>query len=218
MTLSRSAVQTLYTRSIDRYSFFATAFRAPQGIQALLQSSRLIHAGLRVLDAGCGHGLASFALLEALRRRNLGYKTLNGFDLTPAMLSRFERRLEANRITGVELRQADVLALDTLPSSWTDYDLILSTSMLEYLPKPDLPRALEGLRLRLAKDGHLLIMISRKTPETKVLIEWSWRAERYTRDELQRAFQSARFESLAFRRFPWRYGWLNRANYVIEAS
>jgi ubiquinone/menaquinone biosynthesis C-methylase UbiE len=217
MTLSRSHVQALYTRSIDRYSFFSAAFRVPQGIQALLQSSGLIRPGLRVLDAGCGHGIASFALLEAMRLKKADYKKLDGFDLTPAMLSRFEKRLNDLRIEGVELRQADVLALEGLPPSWKDYDLILSTSMLEYLPKPDVPRALKELRARLAKEGRLLVMITRRTPETKAFIEWTWRAERYSREELRLAFRAAGFERLTFRRFPWRYFWLNRANYVVEA-
>jgi hypothetical protein len=63
----------------------------------------------------------------------------------------------------------------------------------------------------------MLVMITKKTPETRVLIEWLWRAERYTREELRRAFQAAGFEDVTFRRFPWRYFWLNRANYVVEA-
>jgi hypothetical protein len=42
-------------------------------------------------------------------------------------------------------------------------------------------------------------------------------AERYTRDELRRAFLTAGFADVTFRQFPWRYFWLNRANYVVEA-
>jgi ubiquinone/menaquinone biosynthesis C-methylase UbiE len=174
MTSSRSAVQDLYTRAIDRYRAFSSAFQVLQGIQALLLSSRLLRPGLRVLDAGCGYGVASLALLEALRQRQLDYKCIDAFDLTPAMLSRFQKTLTARKITRVELRQADVLALGTLPLSWANYDLILSTSMLEHLSKPDLPRALRGLRARLGRNGQLLVMITRKTPETKLLIEWLW--------------------------------------------
>lgn len=217
MTLSRSAVQELYTRAIDQYRAFSAAFLAPQGIQAVLRCSHLLRPGLRVLDAGCGYGVATFAFLEVLQRKNLDYKSIDAFDLTPAMLSRFQQALDARRITGVQLRHADVLALETLPPSWTDYDLILSTSMLEYLPKHDLPRALQALRARLARDGHLLVVITKKSLETKILIEWLWHAQRYTRDELHRAFQAAGFKDLTYRRFPWRFFWLNRANYVVEA-
>jgi cyclopropane fatty-acyl-phospholipid synthase-like methyltransferase len=217
MPLSRSAIQELYTAGIDRYSSFIGFFRSPQAIQALLQGSDLLRPGLRVLDAGCGFGMVTFALFEALRQKNFDYWGVDAFDLTPAMLGRFQQTLEGRGITRVQLRQADVLAIDALPPSWTNYDLILSASMLEYLPKQELPRALNGLRARLAPNGHMLVVITRKTIETKALIEWWWQAERYTREELRRAFRQAGFQDPIFRRFPWRYFWLNRANYVVEA-
>jgi len=74
MSLSRSDVQELYTRSIDRYASFIGAFQSPQAMQALLQRSNLLHSGLRVLDAGCGFGMVTFALLKALREKNLDYE------------------------------------------------------------------------------------------------------------------------------------------------
>jgi cyclopropane fatty-acyl-phospholipid synthase-like methyltransferase len=145
------------------------------------------------------------------------YKSVDAFDLTPAMLYRFQKALEVRGITRVHLLQADVLALETLPSSWTNYDLILSASMLEYLPKQDLPRALQGLHARMAPGGRVLVLITRKTPETKILIEWWWHAERYTKNELLRAFMEAGFQDPAFLRFPLRYTWLNRATFAVEA-
>src|SRR5215472_15783345 len=172
MLLSRSAVQELYTRRVDRNGSFIATFQSPQGMQALLRRSHLLRSGLRVLDAGCGFGMVTFALLEALRERNLDNETVNAFDLTPAMLARFHSELGTHGVTRVQLQQADVLALETLPPSWTNYDLIVSASMLEYVAKEDLPRALAGLRARLAPDGYIVIMITRKTPETKVLVEW----------------------------------------------
>ena len=213
--LSRSAIQELYTVGIDRYSSFIGFFRSQQATRALLQSSDLLRQGLRVLDAGCGFGMVTFALLDALQQRNFDYQRVDAFDLTPAMLARFRQTLETHGIPRVQLRQADVLALDTLPPSWTDYDLIVSASMLEYLPRQELPRALEALRTRLAPGGDILIVISRKVPETKALIQWWWHAERYTGRELRRIFEQAGIRDPEFRRFPARYFWLNRANYVV---
>jgi len=217
MLLSRSAVQELYTKRIDCYSSFIATFQSPQGMQALMRRSHLLRPGLRVLDSGCGFGLVTFAFLEALRERNLDYDTIDAFDLAPAMLARFRSELETRGITRVQLQQVDILALEALPPSWTNYDLIVSASMLEYLPKHDLQRALTGLRARLAPDGHILVMITRKTLETKVLIDWWWHAERYTKNELLRAFDEAGLRTPVFRRFPWRYFWLNRGDYVLEA-
>src|SRR5215471_2865352 len=150
MSLSRSEVQELYTKGIDRYKSFISFFHSPQAIQALLKGSGLIRPGLRVLDAGCGFGLVTFALLNVLRQNTFDYRGIDAFDLTPAMLVRFQETLKERAITRVQLRQADVLALDALPTTWADYDLILSASMLEYLPKQELSRALHGLRARLA--------------------------------------------------------------------
>jgi cyclopropane fatty-acyl-phospholipid synthase-like methyltransferase len=218
MSLSRSEVQELYTKSIDRYASFVRIFQSPQGMQTLLLRSNLLRAGLRVLDAGCGFGMVTFALLNALREKNLDYETIHAFDLTPAMLARFQTELKIRDIPRVQLQQADVLALETLPPSWTNYDLIVSASMLEYLPKPNLPRALAALHSRLVPDGRILMMITRRTPETRVFIEWWWHAERYTKHELLRALAEGGFRNPIFRRFPWRYFWLNRANYVVEAA
>ena len=217
-SLSRSDVQELYTKSIDRYASFIAAFQSPLAMQALLQTSRLLRDGLRVLDAGCGFGMVTFALLKALREKNLDYKAIDAFDLTPAMLTRFRNEVETRGINRVQLEQADVLNLDSLPQSWTNYDMIISASMLEYLPKKDLPRALAGLHARLVPDGHILVMITRKTPETKVFIEWWWHAERYTKNELLRAFAEAGFQNPIFQRFPWPYFWLNRANYIVVGA
>jgi SAM-dependent methyltransferase len=85
MLLSRSAVQELYTRRIDRYGSFIAAFQSPQGMQALLRGSHLLRAGLRVLDAGCGFGMVTFAFLEALRERNLDYETVDDIGVNPVV-------------------------------------------------------------------------------------------------------------------------------------
>jgi ubiquinone/menaquinone biosynthesis C-methylase UbiE len=215
--LSRSEVQALYSTRTKFYNSFISAFLYPQGIRALLQTSDLLRPGLRVLDAGCGSGVVTFALMEALRRRNLAHDSINAFDLTPAMLSRFQTSLDARGIADVRLHQADVLALQRLPPSWVDYDLILSASMLEYLPKEDLPVALAELRKRLSPNGSILILITRKSPEAKILVEWCWGSERYSREELHKAFAAGGFQNLTFRRFPARYFWLNRSLYAAEA-
>ena len=218
MALSSVAVQKLYTRRADHYRAFIGAFQSPRGFQALLERSLLLRPGLRVLDAGCGSGKATFVLLEALQQNHFDYKKVDAFDLTPAQLDRFQRVVDVLGITRVRLCQADVLALEALPSSWTDYDLILSVSMLEYLPKEELARALSSLRARLAPGGNMLVVITRKTPEAKVLIEWLWHAERYKKKELLLAFKNAGFRDPSFLTFPWPYFWLNRASYVVAAS
>jgi ubiquinone/menaquinone biosynthesis C-methylase UbiE len=215
--LTRSEVQHIYSTRTESYNSFIYVFRYPQGIRAILQASDLLRPGLRVLDAGCGFGVVTFALLEAMERRNLNYESIHAFDLTPAMLSRFQRSLDTRGITDVQLCQADVLGLDELPQSWVEYDLILSASMLEYLPKNELPLALAELRKRLSPNGRILIVITKESPEAKILVEWWWRSESYSREELHQAFAVGGFCDVTFRLFPSQYFWLNRSSYAIEA-
>ncbi|HEU4617163.1 MAG TPA: class I SAM-dependent methyltransferase [Gammaproteobacteria bacterium] len=215
--MDRSAVQQLYTRRIDAYHAFIGFFQSQRGLRKLLETSVPLRSSLRVLDAGCGSGMATFSLVEALRARDLDYERIDAFDLTPAMLSRFRAELEARGTPRVRLAQADVLELDALPRSWKDYDLVLSASMLEYLEKRDLPSALAQLRGRLAPGGRILAMITRKSLETKIFIEWAWHAARYTESELRSAFAEAGLD-VRFVPFPRPFVWLNRANYVVSAK
>lgn len=54
-------VQKLYTAKLRAYRALITFFRSRQAIRALIESSGFLRPGLRVLDAGCGFGTATFA-------------------------------------------------------------------------------------------------------------------------------------------------------------
>lgn len=208
----------LYSDKVDAYVRFTAGFLSPQAYQAFFKRCEWLRDDMRIMDAGCGTGVATFALLDALRRRGFGHREVNAFDLTPAMLSRFEQRLAQQAIAHVEIRQADVLKLQSLPADWTDYDLVVSVAMLEYIPGAELASALAGLRARLAPDGRLLLVITRKNLITKFLIEKWWQANCYRRSKLVTAFAAAGFGKVAFHRFPYTYFWHNQWAYVIEAG
>jgi SAM-dependent methyltransferase len=213
-----AAVQTLYTEKLSAYETFISFFRSRDAIRALLERSGLLRPHLRVLDAGAGFGTATFALLEALRPEDIDAQAIDAFDLTPAMLDRFQAELDSRRITLVRHKQANVLELEhQLPPAWRDYDLIISASMLEYVPKQSLPRAVSALSARLAENGSLLVVITRKNWITKILIEWWWHAARYSRRELREAFATAGLGDLTFIRFPFRYFWQSVSNHVVLA-
>lgn len=95
--LTRSEIQEIYSARIDPYKFLISWFRYPQGIRTVLETSGVLRTELRVLDAGCGFGAATFAFVEALRNKDLGYCAIDAFDLTPAMLSRFKTTLNTRR-------------------------------------------------------------------------------------------------------------------------
>jgi hypothetical protein len=90
--------------------------------------------------------------------------------------------------------------------------------MLEYVPKSSLGQALSALNARLAQDGTLLVVITRKNWITWILVERWWRAARYSRQELRRAFAAAGFGLLEFSRFPFRYFWHTVAKHVVVAK
>lgn len=212
-------IQALYTERLSAYEAFISFFRSRAAIRALLERSGLLHPRLRVLDAGAGFGTATFALLDALRAQDIDAQAIDAFDLTPAMLDRFQGELDSRGITLVRHKQANVLELEQqLPPTWRDYDLIMSASMLEYVPTESLPHAISALGARLAPNGRLLVVITRKNWITKVLIEWWWHAGGYSRKELRAAFATARFSELAFLEFPLRYFWQNVSNHVVLAK
>ena len=170
-------VEKLYTERLTTYRRFISFFRSRDALRTLLASTGLLRPNLRILDAGAGFGTATFALLDALHRLRVEPETIDGFDLTPAMLARFQAELDSRGITQVHLKQANVLQLDQqLPLSWNRYDLVVSASMLEYVARPDLSKALSALAARLVPHGTLLVVITRKNWITKILIEWWWHA------------------------------------------
>ncbi|MBW1906674.1 MAG: class I SAM-dependent methyltransferase, partial [Deltaproteobacteria bacterium] len=184
---------------------------------AFLRQSGTLEPNLRILDAGCGTGNVTREVLDLARRQDITGLSIDGFDLTPAMLNRFRQWLSREGVEAIDLREANVLELHRLPESWSGYDRILSSAMLEYLPKDRLAEALAALRRRLASDGTLTIFITRRNLLMKGLIEWWWKANIYTRDELREIYREAGFDSITFRRFPWPFWYVNLWGLIVEA-
>ena len=207
----------LFTRKTQSYVRFIRFVLYPQGIRSYLLRSPLLRSGLRVLDAGCGTGVVTLALREALLARGFTPGPLQGFDVTPAMLERFAQQLEKRGIRGVEVAQADVLQLDGLPRSWQNYDLIVSASMLEYIPPDRLVAALSGLRSLLHRDGRFILFITRRNWLMRLLIGRWWQSNLYDAPELEEAFRRAGFANVAFGEFPPLFRHLAHWGHIVEA-
>jgi cyclopropane fatty-acyl-phospholipid synthase-like methyltransferase len=206
-----------FTARSRSYSRFIRLFRYQQGLRACFMTSPLLRSGMRVLDAGCGTGAVLLALHEAIVARGFAPGPLHGFDITPAMLDRLRASLRAGGIEGVELVQADVLALETLSAAWRNYDLIVSASMLEYVPPQQLGAALTGLRALLSGGGSLLLFITRDNWLMRPLIGRVWQSNLYTAQKLREAFAAVGFSVIEFRSFPPLYRYLALWGHVIEA-
>lgn len=207
----------LFTERYGEYERFITLMRYSVGLRAYFSVSPLLRPDLRVLDAGCGTGAVMLALREALMRRKYQLRALHGFDLTLAMLDHLRDTLAQRGILDVELQQANVLGLDGLPRSWTDYDLIVSASMLEYVERNHFVDALKALRARLSPNGIIVVFMTRRNFCTRLLVGYWWKSNLYTRLELTESFQQAGFSRIDFGTFPSAARYMSVWGHIVEA-
>lgn len=218
MTVSADPRQ-MYTERHASYTRFIRAMRYPQGLRAFFRASPVLErAGLRVLEAGCGSGALTLAVLDGAARRGTPLATLDAFDLTPAMLDRLRTTLKRRGVTNVALAEANVLQLESLPAAWRDYDLVVSASMLEYVARERFAEALAGLRARLRDGGHFVLFVTRRNPLMQLLIGRWWESNLYTARELADAFGRAGFTRVEFPAFPLSARYLALWGHIVHAQ
>lgn len=210
--------QELYSKRVGVYERFVSVFLYPQGLRSFFMGLDLLRKDVRILDAGCGTGIVTFALLDALNRLKRNPIGIQGFDSSAQMLAQFQEKMKDRDIESIDICQANVLDLQQLPSSWNNYDLIVSASMLEYIPRKNLSSVLFDLRSHLSEDGYFLLFISRKNWLMKILVGWLWSANLYSRKELEEAFVAAGFKRTTFKKFPLKFFHLNIWGHVVQAK
>jgi hypothetical protein len=104
-----------------------------------------------------------------------------------------------------------------LPADWQNYDLLLSASMFEYLPRKSFAAALAGVRLRIAPHGRMLLFITKDNFVMRPLVGRLWRSNLYTARQLLDVFASAGFSDVSFLRFPFAHRHLALWGHVVTA-
>lgn len=214
------AAGALYSRRAAVYVRLVGLIGYQAGLERIFAMSmaQALRPHAKALDAGCGAGAVTFAMLGAFERARIPRGVIDAFDLTPAMLDLFRRKLRRAKVSDVRLCQADLFDLSGFPEDWVDYDLVVSSGMLEYLPRDRLSEGLAVLRSRLAADGHLLMFISRKNAFNRLAMERWWRANCYDRAEIGAALRAAGFTTVSFHEFPKPFCFLNSWGFAIQAS
>ncbi len=114
----------------------------------LLHHDTKYPAGYHVLEAGCGVG----AQTVILARNNPG-AFFTCIDISDESLRQAEKRAEADGLSNVEFRQADLYHLPFHPET---FDAIFVCFVLEHLPEPE--TALLALRQVLKEGGEITVI------------------------------------------------------------
>jgi len=213
---TRDPIQELYT---DRGTLYQRLFVDFLGwgreLEHFFRKAIEIRPNSRILDAGCGTGVITRILYQLAQEKGYEGIQFHAFDLTPKMLEIFRQWITEQEATNVELAQADVLETGGLPAHWKEYDLIVSATMLEYLPKNQVKDALTNLKQLLRDGGLLLILITRRNRLTRWLAGKWWKTNTFEEREIQTLLQDAGFDTIELMDFS--PGW-SKSIIVVEAK
>lgn len=213
---TNDAVRKLYT---DRGALYQRLFVEFLGwgreLEAFFRRANYLRSNLRVLDAGCGTGIITRVLYQLAQEQSYTGIQFHAFDLTPKVLEIFRQWITAQRADHIELAQADVLETEGLPEHWKEYDLIITSTMLEYLPPNQVQDALTHLKRLLGSGSLLLIFMTRRNRLTRWLAGKWWKTHTYTERDIQALLQAAGFDEIKFLDFSPRW---SKSMMVLEAQ
>ena len=145
-----------------------------------------------ILDAGCGTGLMTLALVKTLRRK----MKITAVDLSHSSLSTARKAAVGKRRNPhhVTFTQADMLAL---PFADHSFDMIVTSGALEYV---SLQEGLGEIARVIKPGGYLLHLPVRPSPASRVL-EYLFQFKAHSPREVAR--QTNRFfHVVTYHRFP----------------
>ena len=160
----------------------------------------LMSPNIHILDAGCGTG----GLMHSLKAA--GYRQVKGFDLSPIAVDICQKK-------GLDVQLASLNDIATIQAP-SKFDVIISNDTLYYLSADQQSAFFKNANTRLNRGGLLLINMPalaafRGTHDRAVGI-----LHRFNRLEVKELIQSAGFEALTLRYWPFS---LSPAIFVVRA-
>jgi len=185
---------SIYDRFTNLYDLMFRVNGYGRSVERYLRENPLpLAAGARVLDAGCGTGLLTLALLRVLRRP----ADITAIDLSVRSLQTARRAAAKLRPAArhtVTFAQSNALAL---PFAGETFDLVMTSGVLEYLP---LGEGLREFARVLAPGGYLFFVPVRPSLPTK-LLEVMFRFKAHPPAEVDEATRRF-FRVIEHHRFP----------------
>ena len=213
---NNSEVQKLYAKRADFYErLFINFLGWREELETFFSKSDYIHPNYKVLDAGCGTGVVTKTLFQLANRKFGGRVQFHAFDITENMLEVFHRWITKQGANNIEIQKADILEIDTLPPYWKNYELIVASTMLEYLPRDKVEYALGNLKGLLGTEGILLLFITKRNFITRWLAKKWWKTNLYDGQEIVTLLNSTGFAKFEFKKLS--SGWASSI-LVIEAK
>lgn len=194
---TNSKIEELYTkRALTYESLYVNRLGWGKELYTFFRNYNFLQSQLKVLDAGCGTGVITRTLNKVVNE--LGYDGLvfNAFDLTQGMLDIFEKQKGEEGLNNTELARADVLNIDSLPGNWNGYDLIISSALLEYIPREQISNALGNLKQLLKEGGKMLIFITKRNFVTNLTGRLWWKTNLFEEDNFQKILRNVGFRKI----------------------
>ena len=209
-------VQRFYAKRASLYErLFVDFLGWGRELEAFFQRSDYIQPNFKILDAGCGTGIVTRILYRLAHEQGLEGIKFHAFDLTQNMLDIFHQWIIAHKANNIELKQADVLEAEMFPSDWKEYDLIVSSTMFEYLPEDKTKDALVNLKQLLREGGTILVFLTKRNILTRWFAEKWLKTNLYDESEIQTLFHEAGFDEITYKNFSSQW---SKFIMVIEAK
>ncbi|MFO0703082.1 MAG: class I SAM-dependent methyltransferase [Candidatus Andersenbacteria bacterium] len=188
--MSQAAAE-LYDRRANLYEgFFVRLLGFGARVRRWCQGNVELRPGSRVLDAACGPGTFTKAIVELAREQNVDV-SVRAFDISQRQVDKLQAWIDERHLGNLQVRQGDLVEAGSLPADWNDFDLIVCGYALEHVVHEQVPTALANLYTRLAPGGRLVAFVTQQTPLTTWLVGRWWHARLFTSEQVRQAFAAA---------------------------